>query len=199
MLLAAIGIDPNNSQFPIAFSIVEKENTETWTWFMELLREDLRIENSTAFTVMSDRQNGLEKAVADIFPGAEQRFCVRHLHANFKKDHSGLLLKQMLWKCARATTRTEFSNCMKELKAEDEKAHTWLLGRDPKQWSKSHFRVDVKCDMLLNNLCESFNSAILPARDKPIVTLLERIRFWLMCRFVAKRCEAEKWTHPVGK
>lgn len=100
MLLAAIGIDPNNSQFPIAFSIVEKENTETWTWFMELLREDLRIENSTAFTVMSDRQNGLEKVVADIFPGAEQRFCVRHLHANFKKDHSGLLLKQMLWKCA---------------------------------------------------------------------------------------------------
>ena len=53
--------------------------------------------------------------------------------------------------------------------------------------------------MLLNNLCESFNSAIMPARDKPIITLLEKLRFWLMCRFASKRNEAEKWLHPVGK
>lgn len=31
ILLAAIGIDPNNSQFPIAYAIVEKENTASWT------------------------------------------------------------------------------------------------------------------------------------------------------------------------
>lgn len=120
MLLAAIGIDPNNSQFPVAFAVVEKENTSSWTWFLELLSEDLSIQNPSRFTFMSDRQKGLEKALAEVYPGAEFRFCVRHLHANFKQKHSGLLLKQMLWGCAQAMTRVEFSRKMGVLKEEDE-------------------------------------------------------------------------------
>lgn len=200
MLLAAIGIDPNNSQYPVAYAVVEKENTQSWTWFLNLLREDLDVHNTSIFTMMTDRQKGLEKALADTFPGAEHRFCVRHLHANFKTEgHGSLTLKQLLWSCAKATTETEFKRRMQALKEEDEKAYDWLMKRPPSQWSKSAFRVHVKCDMLLNNMCESFNSAILPARDKPIITLLERIRFWLMCRFATKRNEVQKWVNVVGK
>uniref|UniRef100_A0A803QCI4 Uncharacterized protein n=1 Tax=Cannabis sativa TaxID=3483 RepID=A0A803QCI4_CANSA len=199
ILLAAIGIDPNNSQFSVAYAIVENENKVNWTWFLKLLVEDLNIQNPSIFTMMSDRQKGLEIALAEVFIDAEIRFCVRHLHSNFKKEHSGLLLKQMLWACARATTPEDFTQRMNELKEVDEKAYQWLLKKDPKEWSKSHFRVGVKCDMLLNNLCESFNSAILPARDKPIVTLLEKIRFWLMCRFTTKREDVKKWLYPIGK
>ena len=165
---------------------------------MNLLSEDMQIDNPSRFTMISDRQKGLEKALAEIFPGAEIRFCVRHLHANFKINHGGLLLKQMLWSCARATTRPQFTRRMNELKEEDDKAHAWLLKKDPKEWTKSHFRVDVKCDMLINNLCESFNSSIMAAREKPIVTLLEKVRFWLMCRFANKRLEVQKWHYPVG-
>ena len=92
----------------------------------------------------------------------------------------------------------EFKKRMQLLKAENVNAQDWLMKKDPKERSKSHFRVHVKCDMLINNLCESFNSAILPARDKAIVTLLEKVRFWIMCRFVKKRIEVEKWKLPVG-
>lgn len=116
MILAAVGIDANNSQYPVAWAVVEKENTATWKWFMKLLFEDLEIENPKRFTLISDRQKGLEIAVAEVFPGAEVRFCVRHLHANFKQQHSGLLLKQMLWSCARATTPAEFTQRMMKLK-----------------------------------------------------------------------------------
>ena len=108
------------------------------------------------------------------------------------------MLKQMLWACARATTETEFKQRMQELKDEDQKAYEWLSKREPSQWSKSQFRVQAKCDMLINNICESFNAAILPARDKPIVTLLEKIRFWLMVRFAQKREEVHKWVRPIG-
>ena len=93
MLLAAIGIDSNNSLFPVAYAVVEKENTQTWTWFMLLLKEDLGVQNTHGFTMVTDRQKGLEKALSEIFPGSEHRFCVRHLHSNFKKDHPRLLLK----------------------------------------------------------------------------------------------------------
>ena len=198
MLLAAIGIDSNNSLFHVAYAVVEKENTQTWTWFMLLLKEDLGVQNTHGFTMVTGRQKGLEKALSEIFPGSEHRFCVRHLHSNFKKDHPGLQLKQLLWAYARATNEVEFKLRMSELKDEDEKAYEWLRNKQPSQWTKSHFRVQSKCDMLINNVCEVFNAVILPARDKPIITMLERIRYWLMCRFAKKRLQSHKWVHGVG-
>jgi len=149
MLLAAIGIDPNNSQYPVAFAVVEKENTSSWRWFLHLLSEDLQIDNPRRFTLISDRQKGLEKALGEIFPGAEIRFCVRHLHANFKINHGGLLLKQLLWSCARATTRAEFTRRMHVLKEEDDKAHAWLLKKDPLN-GQNHIS-----ELTLNVICYS--------------------------------------------
>ncbi|PON45878.1 hypothetical protein PanWU01x14_255500 [Parasponia andersonii] len=57
----------------------------------------------------------------------------------------------------------------------------------------------MKCDILLNNISENFNSAILNARDKAIIALLQKIRFWLMYRFCNKRESVEKWNKFVGK
>lgn len=43
------------------------------------------------------------------------------------------------------------------------------------------------CDMLLNNIFESFNGAILHASDKPIITVLKGIKVYLMNRITRKR------------
>ncbi|KAL6544076.1 hypothetical protein OROGR_010573 [Orobanche gracilis] len=56
--------------------------------------------------------------------------------------------------------------------------------------SRSHWYAhnpQLKCNMLLNNISETFNSYIKDARDKPIITMLEMIRRQLMKRFHAKR------------
>ncbi|XP_062104408.1 uncharacterized protein LOC133815608 [Humulus lupulus] len=194
LLLAAVGIDATNSMYPIAYAVCEKENTNNWSWFLELLKEDLDIDRPSQFAMMSDRQKGLENAIASVFEGAEVRNCVRHLHSNFKKDHPGLLLKQQLWAAAKATTIPEFQKRMRELRETSENAYNWLALKTPSEWSRSHFSEMVKCDMLLNNLCESFNAAIVDARDKPIITLLEKIRYWLMSRFFNKR---ERIIYPM--
>ena len=47
-------------------------------------------------------------------------------------------------------------------------------------------------------MCESFNAAILEARDKPIIKLLELVRGYIMKQIVSKREAASKWKHPVG-
>ncbi|CAL2255922.1 unnamed protein product [Prunus armeniaca] len=62
---------------------------------------------------------------------------------------------------------------MEVMKTLDSNAWEWLAEKPPTQWSKSHFRTHIKCDMLQNNLCESFNNSIKTARDKPIITMLE--------------------------
>ncbi|KAH7863262.1 hypothetical protein Vadar_015438 [Vaccinium darrowii] len=128
---------------------------------------------------MSDKQKGLIEAVRTLYPNAEHRFCARHLYNNFKQEFKGLVLKDILWKVSRATTVQSFTRAMNEMKDTSVGAFNWLSQRPPSIWADHAFTYP-KCDILLNNLCESFNSSISRAGDQPIVSMLERIRLILM-------------------
>ncbi|KAK8695590.1 hypothetical protein V6N13_000743 [Hibiscus sabdariffa] len=95
---AAVGVDANDSLYPIAYAVVEAENQSAWYWFLSL---------------------GLMEALAEVFPSATHRTCVRHLYNNFKNstNFKGKHLKDLLWKAARATYQKEFEDAMAELKA----------------------------------------------------------------------------------
>lgn len=43
-ILAAVGRDSNNQMFPVAWAVVEVENTDSWTWFLEILKDDLELD-----------------------------------------------------------------------------------------------------------------------------------------------------------
>ena len=55
----SVSLDPNNGIYPVAYGIVETENIESWTWFLEQLGEDLDLECNSNFTFISDRQKVL--------------------------------------------------------------------------------------------------------------------------------------------
>ncbi|WVZ00607.1 hypothetical protein V8G54_026676 [Vigna mungo] len=56
-LLTAVGRDGNEQMLPIAYAVVEVENKESWTWFLELLIEDLGGKDVCAgITFISDQQ-----------------------------------------------------------------------------------------------------------------------------------------------
>lgn len=114
------------------------------------------------------------------------------IHTNFKNNYKGKALKDQLWKCARATYKPAFNKEMELLKAMSPGAYGFFRKIAPEHWSRAHFRPIFKCDMLLNNLCECFNSVILGARSKGIVTLNEIIRTKLMCRIQKKRDAMQK-------
>jgi hypothetical protein len=42
-LLVAVGMDPNDCIYPVAFDIVEVEDTTNWRWFLQTLKSDLGI------------------------------------------------------------------------------------------------------------------------------------------------------------
>ena len=50
-------------------------------------------------------------------------------------------------------------------------------------WSRLYFRTTNKCDVVLNNMSEAFNIVIVEARAKPLVTMLEEIRTYIMERW----------------
>ena len=87
-----------------------------------------------------------------------------------------------MWAVARETTRFGFEAKIEMMRNVYVNAYGHLMGIDYAHWSRYAFSVWPKCDTLLNNLRESFNSKIIDARDKSILTMCEMIRRYLMKR-----------------
>ena len=79
-----------------------------------------------------------------------------------------LLISMCIW-----VGSFRFEQEMDKLKHIDAAAYEWLASKDAKHWSRAFFSTFSTCDILLNNLCEVFNAAILEARDKPIITCIK--------------------------
>jgi len=134
-----------------------------------------------------------------VIPMADHRICVRHLYANFRDigRHRGVALKEKLWTAASAYTEGEFTRHIDEMKKMNSDANEYLAKIDPSTWSRAWFSEYPKCDLLINNICECFNSYILKARYKLILIMLEMIRKKLMRRYQAKRESIQNLTGKI--
>jgi hypothetical protein len=134
----------------------------------------------------------------EMFESVEHRLCLRHLYANFKKKFGGgTLIRDLMMGAAKATYIQEWEAKMKELKAIKEPAWEWLMKIPTKSWCKHAFSFYPKCDVLMNNISEAFNSTILVARDKPVLTMCEWIRSYLMNRNATLRQKVDRWNQRI--
>ncbi|KAK3206986.1 hypothetical protein Dsin_021032 [Dipteronia sinensis] len=190
----AIGIDADNSYYLIAYAVVERESYVTWKWFLEFLKIDLNLNQPFSITFMTHKQNGLIEAINELWRDSEHKFCVRHMYANFKKKFKGDLIRNKVWQAAKASTKEEWKDIMEKIKVIDIKAWQWLNDKPAHQWTKSHFLIFPKCDMLLNNLWECVNGdkTVLTARCLPIYSMLEMIRVKIIERRASRRQDMGK-------
>lgn len=84
-------------------------------------------------------------------------------------------LKVLLWSTATAYVK-EFIYYMEKIEEENPEAYLYHHEIGPDLWSRSHFSSTSTCDLLCNNISESFNKFIKEAWVKPVVTMLEMIR-----------------------
>ncbi|XP_057451399.1 uncharacterized protein LOC130743252 [Lotus japonicus] len=185
ILLAAVARDANEQYFPLAFGVVESETKDSWMWFMELLMDDIDPERSRRWVFISDQQKGLmEVFKEDMLHGSEHRLCVRHLYANMKtKFGGGVLLRDLMMGAAKATYEAAWKEKMLLIKDANDSAYQWLMEKPTSSWCRHAFSLYSRCDVVMNNLSEAFNAAIMLARDKPILTMMEWIRTYVMGRF----------------
>ena len=187
-LLSAVGKDGNNQMYPIAWAVVEGENQASWTWFIELLMQDLGISDGLGWTIISDQQKGLENAVANLLPHGEHRNCARHIYANWKKKgHSSQLLKKLFWKAVKCTTHHDFQRVMTQMSLSKPQAVQDFQSIGVMKFCRAHISEWPNCEVVDNNICECFNNYILQARSKRIIDMLEDIRVAVMQRFVEKK------------
>lgn len=55
-MLIAVGRDPNDQYFPLAFAVVETKTMASWRWFLTLLLEDIGDVRSNRWVFISDQQ-----------------------------------------------------------------------------------------------------------------------------------------------
>ncbi|XP_052619635.1 uncharacterized protein LOC128126010 [Lactuca sativa] len=164
----------NNGIFSIAWAVVYVENKENWKWLIENLAEDLQCWNEgSGLVLVSNQHKGLVEAVKEVFPAAEHRQCDRHIHANFRKKFSGAKFENLFWRASKEKTEAHFNTVMIDIEKLNPKSVKHLMDRDPKTWSLAFFRVhNSSCESVENGFSESFNSVILDARKKPIISML---------------------------
>ncbi|XP_019099759.1 PREDICTED: uncharacterized protein LOC104784231 [Camelina sativa] len=186
-LLVALGRDADNAIYPIAWSVVQVENTDNWSWFVNRLKIDLELGDGDGYIMVSDRQKGLIKAVELELPKIEHRKCVRHIYGNLKKTHPDKKqLKKLLWDLAWSYNTRDYEERLERIHAYDSKVYEDVMKTKPKTWCRAFHKIGSYCEDVENNSVESFNNTINKAREKPFVAMLETVRRLAMVR-IAKR------------
>ncbi|KAH0764063.1 hypothetical protein KY290_020136 [Solanum tuberosum] len=181
-LLVAVGKNGNNQMYPIAWAVVDQETKHSWSWFLSYLIEDLQLGDGSGITVMSDMQKGLEVAVEVLLPNAERRMCARHIWANWQKRWRGEERRKAFWRCAKASFEVKLRDEFEYLGKLGDRICEALLGYNKEYWCRALFSERSKCDVVENNMCETFNSWIVGPRHKSVISMLEDIRHKMMDR-----------------
>ncbi|KAG9453175.1 hypothetical protein H6P81_006079 [Aristolochia fimbriata] len=186
-LLIATSFDGDNRLFPLAFALVEKENIDTWTWFIACLARQV-VRGRSPMCIISDRHSSIIRAVADVFPRPHRhRFCIRHIIANLKKRYSVKDLDKMVWRCASAETVAHYDHAIQNLEEVCPGARAELIeDMSPEQWALA-YDGNMSFGKLTTNSSESVNSLLKWALSLPVQALASAIFYRMNAWFVHRR------------
>ena len=102
-----------------------------------------------------------------------------------------------MWQCDKSTTVVEFNGHMEHVKRLNINAWEYLNKWPKEAWTKAYFSVVPKVDNICNNTCEVFNSKIVQYRTKPILTMLEEIRCFIMRTMTAHKVKLSGKIGPL--
>ncbi|GKV04565.1 hypothetical protein SLEP1_g16715 [Rubroshorea leprosula] len=91
-----------------------------------------------------------------------------------------------------------FNDNMVHMQGLTQAGHDALAMLDPKRWCKPFFQTYSRCDIIDNNLTETFNSWILDARCKAICSMTDELVDKLMVRHGEKKAFCRKWPTDIA-
>nr|ABA94023.1 transposon protein, putative, Mutator sub-class [Oryza sativa Japonica Group] len=125
-ILTAIGVDGNNQVLPLAFAFVESENTDSWYWFLKLVKTKV-VGMRPNVCLIHDRHTGILRAIEELqfgsmergYPGVwddvQSRWCMRHMGANFFKQFKNKELMNMFKRLCNQNQEKKFNELWKRL------------------------------------------------------------------------------------
>ena len=187
-LLTALSIDSNGHIFPLAFAIVEGENTSSWSWFLWALRE--YVTDREGICLISDRHRGIIAAINNeeigwAEPKAYHRYCLRHVASNFNSKYKSKQLKDLVFRAGNQHQRRKFIRNMKELKKLNPECLEYFSDIDLNKWTQSHDN-GYRFGWMTINAAECLNGVFKRARMLPITSIV-RLTFYRTILYFERR------------
>jgi len=88
-------------------------------------------------------------AIQELLLGAEQRLCMRHLYANFRKKFGGKKLKNLMWWAVVSTYPQAREREMRNIKEANLEAYKYLIAIPPRFVLSSIFTILLDTMMML--------------------------------------------------
>ncbi|XP_048633191.1 uncharacterized protein LOC125607305 [Brassica napus] len=162
--------------YPLAFGVLDGENNASWTWFFEMLKT--AIPDSSELVFMSDRNQSLIAAVANVFPQSHHGHCIWHLSQNVRGHACNTTKAVVAWRfmeLARCYTVAEFESAYASFKVRFPPAYKYLEEHTDKcTWARVYF-PGVRYNLDTSNSVESMNSVFRDARRYALIPLLDTI------------------------
>ncbi|KAL8136072.1 hypothetical protein AgCh_010608 [Apium graveolens] len=179
ILLTATAVDGNDGFFPVAFAVVDVENSDNWRWFLEQLK--YAISSAQSLTFVSDREKDLKKYVLDFFENAHHGYSIPHLLKSFKRDLKGpfsgdgkAALPGHLLAAAHATRLSDFEKCTGQIKQICPKAYDWVMQVEPEFWTSLFFKGE-QYNHIAQNIAEPYITLMEELRNLTIVQKIEAL------------------------
>ena len=189
VLLTAIGQDANFQIFPLAFEVVDAENDEAWTWFLQKVERILA--DSPQLAIVSDRASSIATAVARVYPMAHHGACIVHLARNVNSRYSSKELAKLVTTAAMAHRPQEYKELYSKIRATSSACGVYLGNIGVSHWSRAEFRGN-RYNIMTSNIAEQLNKALLEGRSGTITELIMFIQRMMTRWFCARRKKAEK-------
>lgn len=197
-LLAASSVDGDDGIFPLALAIVDAEMYDSWHWFLVELKSSLS--TTCPITFVSDRNNGLEQAVPEVFEDSYHGFSLNHLIEDFKIQLKGLCSQAVkdamideFKHAAYACRVVNFTDCISTIRNVSPDVATWVLNSKPEHWSNAHF-TGARYNHFSSNTAELFSSWILEECDLSIIQIIDTVRCKMMEMICTRREASSMWS-----
>ncbi|XP_021598925.2 uncharacterized protein LOC110604952 [Manihot esculenta] len=186
-ILCATAFDGNNQLFPLAFAIVDKEDGDNWSWFLDCLR--IFVTNREDLCVISDRHAGILKAMQKDWwqpPAGHHRYCIRHVLSNYNKTFKNAVIKEALRKAANENQKRKFYEAMNNIREVHPELYDWAMKINLEKWTRSH-DGGQRYGVMTTNMAESLNGMMKGFRALPITAMVEKIFFQCVHYFDTRR------------
>ncbi|XP_007035999.2 PREDICTED: uncharacterized protein LOC18603776 [Theobroma cacao] len=197
ILLAATAADAEDGVFPLAFAVVDAENEENWTWFLKELKS--AVSTCSQLTFVADFQNGLKRALADVFDKCYHSYCLRHLAEKLNRDLKGQFSHEArrfmindFYTAAHAPRLEGFQRSAENIKGISPEAYNWVIQSEPEHWANAFFG-GARYNHMTSNFGQQFYSWVSEAHELPITQMIDVLRGKMMESIYKRRVDSNKW------
>jgi hypothetical protein len=133
--------DGNNNIFSIAFSLVEQETAEGWSFFLRNLR--LHVAPQPNLCLISDRHPSIISAYNNIDngwqnPPSTHVLCNRHIAQNFMREIKDKTLWKKVVNAGYTLSEPSFKHYREEIRLSNADAVRWINSIPLEKWTRAY-------------------------------------------------------------